>query len=85
MRYLLRRLCSQLETPLLPNLGNILVGHAPIQELGGSIDTGVLEMSNVNLADEFIGTILAQRGLQASSRVITVSDHMLELLRDLKQ
>ncbi len=46
----------------------------------GSIGTGVLEGSNTDLAREFTNVILAQRGFQASSRVISTSD---ELLQDL--
>ncbi len=46
----------------------------------GVVSSGVLEGSNVDLAQEFTNVIIAQRGFQASSRVITASD---ELLRDL--
>ncbi|MCH4192584.1 MAG: flagellar hook-basal body complex protein [Butyrivibrio sp.] len=52
---------------------------------GGSITTGVLEASNVDLADEFTRMITAQRGFQANSRVITTTDTMLSELRQLKQ
>lgn len=58
--------------------------HA-IDTTGGYLSVGVLEASNVDLADEFASTIFAQRGFQANSRVISVSDQMLERLRDLKQ
>ena len=44
---------------------------------GSSIDSGTLEMSNVDLAPEFTQMITTQRGYQANSRVITVSDTML--------
>ena len=40
--------------------------------------TGVLEGSNTDLAREFTSVILAQRGFQASSRVIATSDEMLQ-------
>ena len=44
----------------------------------GTLVGGALEMSNVDLAAEFTNLILAQRGFQASSRVITTSDQVLE-------
>jgi len=52
---------------------------------GGYITTGVLEMSNVDLSGEFTSMITTQRGFQANSRVITVSDTMLEELTNLKR
>ncbi len=45
----------------------------------------VLELSNVNLADQFTNMILAQRGFQANSRVITTSDEMLQDLIAIKR
>ncbi len=51
---------------------------------GGSIATGVLEASNVDLADEFTRMITAQRGFQANSRVITTTDTMLSELKQMK-
>jgi len=56
-----------------------------IQALGGKIMGGVLEMSNVDLANEFTEMITTQRGFQANSRVITVSDDMLQELVNLKR
>ena len=47
--------------------------------------TGALEMSNVDLANEFTTMITTQRGFQANSRVITTSDTMLEELINLKR
>jgi len=44
----------------------------------GTIWTGTLEGSNVDLAYEFTNMILAQRGFQANSRVITASDQILQ-------
>ena len=44
----------------------------------GLVGTGVLEGSNTDLAREFTSVILAQRGFQASSRVIATSDEMLQ-------
>ncbi len=47
--------------------------------------TGALESSNVDIAKEFTNMITSQRGFQADSRVITVSDSMLEELVNLKR
>lgn len=52
---------------------------------GGSIRSGVLEMSNVDLSTEFTELITTQRGFQANSRIITVSDTLLEELVNLKR
>ena len=52
---------------------------------GGYMSTGVLEMSNVDLSAEFTEMITTQRGFQANSRIITVSDTMLEELVNLKR
>ena len=52
---------------------------------GGYISTGVLEMSNVDLSAEFTEMITTQRGFQANSRIITVSDTLLEELFNLKR
>jgi flagellar hook protein FlgE len=51
----------------------------------GTIASGYSEASNVDLATEFTSMILAQRGFQASARVITTSDQMLQELVNLKQ
>ncbi|MCR5590170.1 MAG: flagellar hook-basal body complex protein [Lachnospiraceae bacterium] len=51
----------------------------------GSMSSGVLEMSNVDLSAEFTDMITTQRGFQANSRIITVSDSMLEELTNLKR
>lgn len=56
-----------------------------ITEGGGYMNTGVLEMSNVDLAAEFTEMITTQRGFQANSRIITVSDTLLEELTNLKR
>ena len=42
-------------------------------------------MSNVDLADQFTNMITTQRGFQANSRIITVSDTLLEELTNLKR
>ena len=51
----------------------------------GSVVSGALEMSNTDLAQEISDMIITQRGFQANSRVITVSDTMLEELVNLKR
>ncbi len=56
-----------------------------ITEGGGKMESGVLEMSNVDLSSEFTEMITTQRGFQANSRIITVSDNMLEELVNLKR
>ncbi len=51
----------------------------------GSITSGILEMSNVDLSQQFTDMITTQRGFQANSRTITVSDTLLEELINLKR
>ena len=51
----------------------------------GELKSSALEMSNVDLSQEFTDMITTQRGFQANSRVITVSDTMLEELINLKR
>ncbi|HEY4627502.1 MAG TPA: flagellar hook-basal body complex protein, partial [Blastococcus sp.] len=51
----------------------------------GVLNSGALEMSNVDLSEEFTGLIVAQRGFQANSRVITSSDEILQDLVNLKR
>ncbi|RKM59133.1 flagellar hook-basal body complex protein [Butyrivibrio sp. XB500-5] len=63
-------------------------GEATIQDIttdGGYMNTGVLEMSNVDLSQQFTEMITTQRGFQANSRIITVSDTLLEELTNLKR
>ncbi|MCR4998832.1 MAG: flagellar hook-basal body complex protein [Lachnospiraceae bacterium] len=52
---------------------------------GGKMSSGQLEMSNVDLSTEFTEMITTQRGFQANSRIITVSDTLLEELTNLKR
>ncbi|QBX55235.1 flagellar hook-basal body complex protein [Nocardioides seonyuensis] len=66
------------------NSGNPELGVAG-EGARGSLLGGALEMSNVDLAAEFTNLILAQRGFQASSRVITTSDQVLEELVNIKR
>ena len=60
------------------------IGQDPTQG-GGSLTTGVLEMSNVDLSQQFTDMITTQRGFQANSRIITTSDSLLEELINLKR
>ncbi len=66
------------------NSGAATVG-APGAASYGTLSTGALEMSNVDLSKEFTDMITTQRGFQANSRVITVSDTLLEELINLKR
>lgn len=56
-----------------------------VDEDGGYISSGTLEMSSVDLAMEFTNMITTQRGFQANSKVITTSDEMLQILKGLKR
>ena len=56
-----------------------------ITAVGGTMSTGMLERSNVYLSSEFTEMITTQRGFQANSRIITVSDTLLEELINLKR
>jgi flagellar hook protein FlgE len=66
------------------NSGRAMIG-LPGTQNRGTILPGSLEMSNVNLADEFTDMIVTQRGFQANSRTITTSDQMLQELLTLKR
>jgi len=66
------------------NSGDAVLG-APGTQSSSTIRPGALEMSNVDLASEFTTMITTQRGYQANSRVITVSDTMLDELMALKR
>jgi flagellar hook protein FlgE len=66
------------------NSGLAQVGPAGSAGLG-LITSGALEMSNVDLAQEFTNLVIAQRGFQANSRVITTSDEILQELVNLKR
>jgi flagellar hook protein FlgE len=51
----------------------------------GTLASGALEMSNVDLAQEFTNLVVAQRGFQANSRVVTASDEILQDLVNMKR
>ncbi len=57
----------------------------PLEGGAGSIAGGTLEMGNVDLSEEFVRLIVAQRGFQASARVVTTSDQVLEELINIKR
>ncbi|KRE83181.1 flagellar basal-body rod protein FlgG [Paenibacillus sp. Soil766] len=64
----------------------ITVGSPGDPETGtGTLVSGQLEMSNVDLTGEFTEMIIAQRGFQANSRIITTSDQILQEVVNLKQ
>ncbi len=66
------------------NSGDAQIGEANVQGRG-SINAGMLEMSNVDLSDQFTDMIVTQRGFQANSRSITTSDQMIQELLTLKR
>jgi flagellar hook protein FlgE len=51
----------------------------------GELSPGTLEMSNIDLAQEFSNMIITQRGFQANSKIITTTDEMLEQLANLRR
>jgi flagellar hook protein FlgE len=72
--------------------GYIVTGNSGAVTLGspgdpghGSLSGGTLEMSNVDLSQEFTNLIVAQRGFQANARIITTSDEVLQELTNLKR
>jgi flagellar hook protein FlgE len=67
-----------------PNAGTAQIGTANSNGRG-AITPGYQEASNVDMAQEFTNMILAERGFQASSRVITTSDEILQELVNLKR
>ena len=66
------------------NSGNANVGPSGIAGKG-KIQAGVLEMSNVDMADQFTDMIITQRGFQANSRTIQTADQLLQELLALKR
>jgi flagellar hook protein FlgE len=67
-----------------PDSGAVLVG-SPGDGSFGSVLSGSLELSTVDLATEFVKMVTTQRGFQASSRTITVTDTLLEEVANLKR
>src|SRR6185436_105655 len=66
------------------NSGAAVVGYAGESSVS-RIASGALEMSNVDLAQEFTNMIIAQRGFQANGRVISTTDQLMEELVQLKR
>jgi flagellar hook protein FlgE len=66
------------------NSGNALIS-TPGANGAGTVIGGALEMSNVDLSQEFTNLIVAQRGFQANARIITTSDEVLQELTNLKR
>lgn len=60
-------------------------GYKPGSGNVGTISSGMLEMSNVDLSKEFIEMITTQRGFQANSKIISTTDEMLQDLVNLKR
>jgi flagellar hook protein FlgE len=67
-----------------PNSGPVLLG-SPADGSFGTVLSGSLELSTVDLATEFVKMVTTQRGFQASSRTITVTDTLLEEVANLKR
>jgi len=65
--------------------GNPVVGVPGGTEGLGTIQQGMLEQSNVNVVDEFVNMILAQRSYESNSRVVKAADEMLQQLNQLAQ
>lgn len=65
------------------NSGTPNIGTA--ESFGATITASALEMSNVDVAEEFSNMIITQRGFQSNSKIITVSDEMLENLINMKR
>ena len=66
------------------NSGNANIGPSGIAGKG-KIQAGALEMSNVDMADQFTDMIVTQRGFQANSRTIQTADQLLQELLSLKR
>jgi flagellar hook protein FlgE len=67
-----------------PNSGVAQIGAADVGGRG-TLSPGVLEMSNVDLSEEFTGMVIVQRAFQANARTITTSDEILQELVNLKR
>jgi flagellar hook protein FlgE len=66
------------------NSGSAVLGFA-LEGSQSAITSGALEMSNVDLAQEFTNMIIAQRGFQANGKVVSTSDEMLQDLMSIKR
>jgi flagellar hook protein FlgE len=70
---------------LFSNFGDAAGAENSGSTVKGDIIQGTLELSNVDLTQEFSDLILAQRAFQAGSRIITVSDSVMEEIINLKR
>ncbi|MED4312633.1 flagellar basal body rod protein FlgG [Heyndrickxia coagulans] len=75
---------GNLYTTANSNAGKVTVSQ-PGQNGAGTIKSGYLEMSNVDLSEELTNMIVAERGFQANTRIITTSDEILQELVNLKR
>jgi flagellar hook protein FlgE len=66
------------------NSGRAVIGYA-LEGAQSQIMSGALEMSNVDLAQEFTSMIVAQRGFQANGKVVSTADEMLQELMSIKR
>lgn len=66
------------------NSGTAMIGFAG-RESSSTIASGALEMSNVDLSQEFTNMIITERGFQANGKMITTSDEMLQELVNLRR
>lgn len=66
------------------NSGSPVIGYSG-RETSSTIASGALEMSNVDLAQEFTNMIITERGFQANGKMITTSDEMLQDLVNLRR
>ncbi len=66
------------------NSGGAVLGFA-LEGSQSQLTSGALEMSNVDLAQEFTNMIVAQRGFQANGKVVSTSDEMLQELMSVKR
>lgn len=66
------------------NSGTPLIGYSG-KDTSSTIASGALEMSNVDLAQEFTDMIITQRGFEANGKMITTSDQMLQTLINMRQ
>ncbi len=67
-----------------PASGDATAGTPGVDEYG-TIAQGFLEMSNVNVVDEMVNMIVAQRAYEANSKAITTSDQMLQMANNVKR
>ncbi|WP_207368450.1 flagellar basal body rod protein FlgG [Heyndrickxia coagulans] len=80
----LTKVGGNLYTTTNSNAGTVTVSQ-PGQDGAGTIKSGYLEMSNVDLSEELTNMIVAERGFQANTRIITTSDEILQELVNLKR